>query len=308
MPAARRAIVLASHGNLGERLGVFYASYLAGFVFGPPIAGVLTLIGDVRLPFLVLGVLVAASSLALRDVVVDAPGSRGAPIRHSDRRVLRRLLVSRRLIAALLVVVSFRYSIGVFEPLRATYLDDLGASTMVVTLSLTVFALPMLLIARWAGRLSTPTARGCAWFTSAAATVPLMASYGFVGALPAVMLMAIPHGIGEAIQSPGSQAAVAEAAPPARCRRRPGPRRSVGLGGGCDRSVHGGTAVRRPRRGPGVAHRWHHDDRSAGVERAVGPPAAATRRCHHRQGGANGHAALTAASSPAPPLSGPPGP
>jgi MFS family permease len=28
-----------------------------------------------------------------------------------------------------------------------------------------------------------------------------------------VMLMAIPHGIGEAIQSPGSQAAVADAAP-----------------------------------------------------------------------------------------------
>ena len=85
---------------------------------GPPIAGVLTLIGDVRLPFLVLGIRAAASSLALRDVVVDAPGSRGAPVRHSDRRVLRRLLVSRQLIAAvLLVVVSFRYSIGVFEPL-----------------------------------------------------------------------------------------------------------------------------------------------------------------------------------------------
>ena len=56
MPAARRAIVLASDGDMGERLGVFYASYLAGFVFGPPIAGALTLVGDVRLPFLVFGV------------------------------------------------------------------------------------------------------------------------------------------------------------------------------------------------------------------------------------------------------------
>ena len=97
---------------------------------------------------------IAVSSLALRDVVVDAPGSRGAPIPQADRRVLRRLLVRRRLIAALLVIVSFRYSVGVFEPLWATYLDDLGASTMIVTISLTVFALPMLVIARWAGRLS----------------------------------------------------------------------------------------------------------------------------------------------------------
>src|SRR5215211_2602789 len=86
VPAARRAIVLSAEGDLGERLGVFYASYLAGFVFGPPIAGVLTVVADVRLPFAVLGVLVGASSLALRHVVVDAPGSRGAPVAHADRR------------------------------------------------------------------------------------------------------------------------------------------------------------------------------------------------------------------------------
>ena len=60
VPAARRAIVMAADGDLGERLGVFYASYLAGFVFGPPIAGVLTVLADVRLPFLVLGLAVAA--------------------------------------------------------------------------------------------------------------------------------------------------------------------------------------------------------------------------------------------------------
>lgn len=214
VPAARRAIVLASHGDLGERLGVFYASYLAGFVFGPPIAGALTVLADVRLPFVVLGLLVAASSLALRGVVVDAPGRRGAPVAHADRRVLRRLLASRQLIAALLVVVSFRYSVGVFEPLWATYLDDLGANTMTVTISLTIFALPMLVIARWAGRLSDTYGPRLTSVLSAAATVPLMASYGYIGALPVVMALAIPHGIGEAIQSPGTQAAVADASAP----------------------------------------------------------------------------------------------
>jgi len=192
---------------------VFYAAYLAGFVFGPPIAGVLTVIGDVRLPFAVLGVAVATSSLALRGVVVDEPGSRGAPVGRADRRVLRRLLAGRRLIAALLVVVSFRYSVGVFEPLWATYLDDLGASTMVVTISLTIFALPMLVIARWAGRLSDTYGPRLTSVLAAAATVPLMALYGYVGLVPVVLVMAIPHGIGEAIQSPGTQAAVAEAAP-----------------------------------------------------------------------------------------------
>ena len=74
VPAARRAIVVASTGDLGERLGVFYAAYLAGFVFGPPVAGLLTVVADVRLPFLVFGVLVAASSVSIRNLVIDEPG------------------------------------------------------------------------------------------------------------------------------------------------------------------------------------------------------------------------------------------
>lgn len=213
IPAARRAIVLSSVGDLGERLGVFYAAYLAGFVFGPPVAGALTVIADVRFPFLVLGIAVAVSGLTLRGVVVDDPGRRSMPVSPVDRRVLRRLVRSRRLIAALLVVISFRYSVGVFEPLWATYLDDLGASTMVVTISLTVFALPMLLIARWAGRLSDTYGPRWTSVLAAAGTVPLMGAYGYVGALPVVLAMTIPHGILEAVESPGTQAAVADAAP-----------------------------------------------------------------------------------------------
>ena len=185
----------------------------SGFVFGPPIAGFLTVIADVRLPFFVFGIAVALSSFSLRNVVVDAPGARGAPLASRDRRVLRRLSASRRVVAAVLVVVSFRYSVGVFEPLWATYLDSLGASTMVITISLTVFALPMLIIAKWAGSLSDRYGPRLTSVLAAAATVPLMASYGFIGLVPVVMLLAIPHGIGEAIQSPGTQAAVADAAP-----------------------------------------------------------------------------------------------
>ena len=213
IPAARRAIVLTSTGNQGERLGVFYAAYLAGFVFGPPFAGLLTMLADVRLPFLVLGGLVAVSSISLRSVEIPEavrPGD-GTPL--ADKRVLRRLVVDRRVVAAVLVVVSFRYSIGVFEPLWATHLDDLGASTLVITLSLTCFALPMLIVAKPAGRLSDRFGPRVASVLSAAATVPLMASYGYVGSVPLIIGMVVPHGLLEAIQSPGTQAAVADAAP-----------------------------------------------------------------------------------------------
>jgi MFS family permease len=130
-----------------------------------------------------------------------------------DRRVLRRLLRRRQVIAALLVIVSFRYSVGVFEPLWATYLDELGASTLVITLSLTGFALPMLLVAKHAGRLSDRYGPRAASVLSAFATTPIMAAYGFVSSVPVVVVMVVPHGLLEAVQSPGTQAALSDAAP-----------------------------------------------------------------------------------------------
>jgi MFS family permease len=213
VPPARRAIVVSADGNSGERLGTFYASYLAGFVFGPPIAGALTLLGDVRLPFVVFGVITVAMLLSIMRLQLPEGDALPDGTDRSDKRVLRRLLVQRRIIAALLVVVSFRYSIGVFEPLWATHLSDLGASTAVVTMSLTFFALPMLLVARPAGRLSDRVGSRWASLLAALATVPMMATYGYAGVVWIIFAVAIPHGLMEAILSPGSQAAIAEAAP-----------------------------------------------------------------------------------------------
>jgi MFS family permease len=130
-----------------------------------------------------------------------------------DKRVLRRLIRTRQVIAALLVILSFRFSVGVFEPLWAVHLDALGASTLTVSLSLTLFAAPMLIVAKQAGRLSDRLGPRFASVVSALATVPLMASYGVFESLPVVFLLCVPHGLLEAVQSPGTQAAMAEAAP-----------------------------------------------------------------------------------------------
>lgn len=213
LPPVRRAIVLSSDGNQGERLGVLYAAYLSGFVLGPPIAGALTVVADVRLPFLVLGGTVAVTLLWIIGLRLDDAERPEATKRNVDKRVLRRLATDRRVVAAVLVVVSLRYSIGVFEPLWAVHLDNLGASTMAITLSLTGFALPMLIVAKHAGRLSDSYGPRVTSLLSAAATVPIMASYGVIGSVPLIMTFAVPHGLLEAVQSPGTQAAVADAAP-----------------------------------------------------------------------------------------------
>src|SRR6516162_7637623 len=107
LPAARRAIVLTAGERQGEQLGVFYAAYLSGFVLGPPIAAVLTAVADVRLPFLVLGLVTLASLFSVRHVVMpEGPATAGDGL---QKRVMRRLLADRRVLAAVLVIVSFRY-------------------------------------------------------------------------------------------------------------------------------------------------------------------------------------------------------
>ena len=209
VPASRRYIIVNAGDDQGRQLGAFYGAYIAGFVVGPPLAGALTVAFNVKTPFIIFGALTAATYASVYRLVIPAAKN----LLRDDKRVLRRLIRVREMVAALLVVVSFRYSIGVFEPLWAPHLDNLGASTMVISLSLTGFALPMLIIARWAGSLSDRYSPRITSLLSAFATVPLMASYGWITAVPVLFIAAMPYGIMEAIQSPGSQAAVSNAAP-----------------------------------------------------------------------------------------------
>ena len=50
---------------------MLYAAYLSGFVLGPPIAGALTVMFDVRVPFLVLGATVAVSLVWIVGLHID---------------------------------------------------------------------------------------------------------------------------------------------------------------------------------------------------------------------------------------------
>jgi MFS family permease len=209
VPPARRAIVLTSTGNQGERLGAFYAAYLFGFVFGPPIGAILTDLADVRLPFILFGCMTLLSlGFVARIEMPEAPSD--VEISVADRRVLRRLIVDRRVIAAMLVVISFRYSIGVFEPLWATHLDDLGASTRLIAFSLTAFALPMMIIAKPAGRMTDRF--GARWMSVLPALVSavLMMTYGYTPFLWVIIAVAGVHGMMEAMLNPATQAGIAD--------------------------------------------------------------------------------------------------
>ena len=109
------------------------------------------------------------------------------------------------------------------------------------------------------------------------------------------MVMAIPHGIGEAIQSPGTQAAVADAAPQRDAAAAQGLAEAAGSAAAAIGAFTAAPAVRRARRRSGVAHRRHHDGRPADGEHAARPAAPTRRGAAGRRRRAGGPARLTAA-------------
>ncbi|MDH4146176.1 MAG: MFS transporter, partial [Acidimicrobiia bacterium] len=209
LPAARRAVIIADPSRQAERLGTLYGAFLGGFVFGPPIAAFVAERTNLHVPFLGLGGIIALGLVGL--VGVRVPGSDGPAT--SSKGVLRQLARNRTVLAAVLVVIAFRFSIGVFEPIWARFLTDKGASTFVIGLSLTVFAAPMIVVAPIGGRFADRHGARWASLVAGCATVPFMASYGWFSSVVVISGLALAHGLFEAIESPGSQAAVADAAP-----------------------------------------------------------------------------------------------
>ena len=89
---------------------------------------------------------------------------------------------------------------------------DLADASLWGGVALVSYAAMQFIFSPIVGALSDRYGRRLPSLLSALATVPLMASYGYITAVPVLMAFAIPHGLMEAVQSPGTQAAVGEAA------------------------------------------------------------------------------------------------
>lgn len=207
-PAMRRLIITRDPDNLGANLGRLAAFDLTGFVLGPVIAAILVEVGGIRLPFLVL----AVANLSLLGWVarlnLDTPPGDGTKRRTGP------LLRLPGIQAALLAGIAFYLSIAYFEATWALLLDDLGAETWVIGVSLSVFTLPMVFLAPTGGRVTQRVGHSAVvgWSIAAAAVCTLL--YGWLGSLWAVLLVSFLHASADAFTLPANQVAIAQASPP----------------------------------------------------------------------------------------------
>ena len=208
IPAARRVAVSRAGANSGEVLGRMASVEVGGFVAGPLIAAALSEWFGLHVPFIAMAVALACTSPAVARIK--------EPPEHDEqpRQALRVLVRIRGVRSGLAIALALYLSIGVFETVWALYLSDLGASTGVISVTLAVFALPLVALSPFGGRLADRRGPMRTGVLALAFTVPIIALYGVVGSVAAAAGLALIHCVGDSVTTPSGQAAVARASPP----------------------------------------------------------------------------------------------
>lgn len=179
VPALLAAITdLTPADRRAERLSQLQACELVGLLVGPMVGGVVALWRDNGI-FLAAAVGVLLGLLVQRNV----PETHGRTSRERAPAPpgwwRRRVLVVPALgLAALGAVFSM------YDVVWPQYLAARGASTVVIGLSITLFAVPMLALATRAGRLSDRADRRVLLATAFAGTSVCCASYPFLHSMP----------------------------------------------------------------------------------------------------------------------------
>jgi MFS family permease len=210
-PAARRIVVRSEPSRAGFLLGRLGSVEVAGFVVGPPIAGLIATHTDLVIPFLVpAALLLLALPLFWRIPETVTRASALVPDTPSGLRTLLRLPGVR---VALLVMAASSMSVGVFESTISVYLKDIGSSEQATTFVLSAFAVPYVLLSGPGGRLAD---RGNPYRLAITCTfiaIPVVLCFGVAEAALFVAVVGIIRSCIDAISVPACAVAVARTAP-----------------------------------------------------------------------------------------------
>lgn len=206
-PAAQAAVIAGNPQETGRRLGVLTSAQTAGLIVGPIVAaGVFEVSGSLAAPFLVMAVpvLLVLPSLARVDYV-------GAVAAGESATRLRDLLRRPQIQRATLYVVALQAPVGMYEVVWAPLMSDLGASTMVIGLSLTLYGIPFLIAAPIGGALGDRHGAERVTRLGAGAVVLVIAVMGVTEAVVALLVLGVLEAFCNAAAIPNSYAAVSRA-------------------------------------------------------------------------------------------------
>jgi len=207
-PAARAVMSAADPSRAGERLGHLSAVETAGFVSGPIIGAIANEIWGLDAPFILLGVMLGLLLPALASVPL--PEVRTPP---SERRLViaKKIVTRREALAAILLGGALFLPAGMYEAIWARFMQDLGASTLFVGVTLSMYGIPFALTAAFAGRYIDRYGPWRATRIAILIIVPLTIIYGQLRSPWLLMILAMFEAVGNGAGLPASQAAMAAA-------------------------------------------------------------------------------------------------
>jgi DHA1 family multidrug resistance protein-like MFS transporter len=206
-PALRRIVITRDPDRVGANLGTMAAFDVSGFVLGPILAAVLAEAFGLRSPFVALaGLYVVIGVVAVRLDLSSEPG-------RQPPRVLRDLLARPAMQSGLAAAIAFYVTIGMFEAVWSVLLRDRGAQTWLIGLTLSLFTVPMIVLAPTGGRKAQELGPLRVVVVSVAIAAVCTAGYGWVTPLWGLIVLSGVHAGADAFTMPANQVAIALAAP-----------------------------------------------------------------------------------------------
>ena len=206
LPAARRLVILSSPEDTGGALGRLSAFQMFGFLIGPLLGSVLGEYLGLQMTFLINGAVILAC----------APLITLVPVVHQShievKGILRKLFKDRNIRAIMVAVFGYYGSFGIYESIWAIYLDDLGASQIFIGFQLTLFAIPMILVAPSAGKLAERKGGLSLALLAIAVSIPAVALYGMTSNIFLLTFILCVHAISDAAVVPAMQLAMSRLA------------------------------------------------------------------------------------------------
>jgi MFS family permease len=212
VPAVRRIVVNADPANVGNNMGLLMASDVAGFAAGPAISALLVPSLGIPAPFLTIAAL----------IVITAPVAWRVPIVEGEITDAPRgklafdLLRSRGIAAGVVMGTALYLMIGTFDALWAIVLDDLDASEFVANVGITIFALPLVVLGPYGGRLAQRVGPFRLGPFGLLVGAVFMFQYGIMPSAWAMLIVATFHALCDGLTASSTGIAVAMAAPPER--------------------------------------------------------------------------------------------
>jgi predicted MFS family arabinose efflux permease len=214
-PATRSIVARLDADNVGRNLGRLASTELGGFITGPVIGATFASAFNLDAPFWVLAVVVAIvlAAIARRPIPGDVPTE---ALTSTSSGIALDLLRYREVVVATLLALALILPVGIYDSLWSRYLQDRGASTLFIGITLTMYGVPFIALASRGGRLADRTGPFHAAFVCLVLVSPLIALYGVITIPIVIVSVALVEAIVQAVAVPASQAAMAIACPPER--------------------------------------------------------------------------------------------